>query len=121
MNATPDLFPQASLPETEPAPAHETAAELPPDALFAQVVFNKPLTQLFTYFVPKASEPFIAVGKRVAVPFGKGDKAAAGYCVELTRQRPERAVKSVRHVLDEEPLLTPTLLKWTRWLADYYL
>src|SRR5262249_4676897 len=81
----------------------------------------KPLTQLFTYLVPKQTEPFIAVGKRVAVPFGKGDKPAVGYCVELTRQRPERAVKPVRHVLDEEPLLTPTLLKWTRWMADYYL
>src|SRR5262249_17306545 len=44
-----------------------------------------------------------------------------GYCVRLSDTAPERAVKDVLRVLDEEALLTPDLLRLTRWMADYYL
>src|SRR5262249_22172131 len=34
---------------------------------------------------------------------------------------PERVVKELKGVLDDEALLTPDLLRLTRWMADYYL
>src|SRR5262249_10868791 len=37
------------------------------------------------------------------------------------RTSPERPVKELRRVLDDEALLTPDLLRLTRWMADYYL
>src|SRR5262249_1180874 len=44
-----------------------------------------------------------------------------GYCVELTETHPDRAVKGISRVLDAEALLTPELLRLTRWMAEYYL
>src|SRR5205807_2576966 len=60
-------------------------------------------------------------GKRVAVPFGKGDRATVGYCVHLTETPPGRQVKELLRVLDDEPLFNANLLRLTRWMADYYL
>src|SRR5262249_35732578 len=34
---------------------------------------------------------------------------------------PERKVKAITQVLDDDALLTDHLLKLTRWMADYYL
>ena len=92
-----------------------------PSGLYAQIIFRKNLERSFTYSVPESLAESVAVGKRVQVPFGKGNQKTVGYCVELNRTKPERAVKAVTAVIDDEPLLTPALLQLTRWMADYYL
>jgi primosomal protein N' (replication factor Y) len=89
--------------------------------LFAEVVFDRPLDHAYTYAVPDGLRDAIAVGKRVQAPFGRGDKATVGYCVGLTETAPERPVKEVTRILDDEALLTPDLMRLTRWMADYYL
>jgi primosomal protein N' (replication factor Y) len=99
-------------------------SEPPPQAtagLFAEVVFDRPLDHAFTYAVPAALADQAAVGKRLRVPFGRGDRTTVGYCVGLSDMPPGRATKDVLAVLDEEPLLTDALLRLTRWMADYYL
>ncbi len=98
----------------------------PPEAeqatgLFADVVFNRPLDHAFTYSVSEDLRGRMAVGKRVRAPFGRRDKAAIGFCVRLGEEAPKRPVKELVEVIDEEPLLTDTLLRLTRWMADYYL
>jgi len=90
-------------------------------SLFADVVFDRPLDHAFTYAVGAELRSRIAVGKRVRAPFGRGDKATTGYCVRLSEMPPERPVKELVGVLDDEPLLTDNLLRLTRWMADYYL
>ncbi|MFO0876157.1 MAG: primosomal protein N' [Gemmataceae bacterium] len=104
-----DLFP------SDPTPS------LPITGLFAEVVFDRPLDQAYTYAVGPDLAPLVAVGKRLHVPFGRGDRLTVGYCVGLTDVPPTRAVKEVAAVLDEEALLTDPLLRLTRWMADYYL
>ena len=89
--------------------------------LFADVVFDRPLDQAYTYAVPEPLQDKVGVGKRVLVPFGKGEKGTVGYCVRLTTTAPTRQVKEISRVLDDEALLTPDLLRLTRWIADYYL
>jgi len=89
--------------------------------LFAEVVFDRPLDHPYSYGVPDEVRAQIAVGKRVQAPFGRGDKATVGYCVGLHETGPERAVKDILRVLDDEPLLTEHLMRLTRWMADYYL
>jgi primosomal protein N' (replication factor Y) len=89
--------------------------------LFAQVVFNRPLDDRFTYAVPEKLADVIVAGKRVLAPFGRGNRPTIGYCVELSTAQPDRRVKEVSRVLDAEALLTPALLRLTRWMADYYL
>lgn len=87
---------------------------------YIHVVFNRPLTTLFTYSVSKEILPHIALGKRVSCPFGKGNKTATGYCVGFVQDKPDRKVKGIYEVLDDEPLLVPGQLKLTKWMADYY-
>src|SRR5439155_26817592 len=89
--------------------------------LFAEVVFDRPLDHAYTYSVPVHLRPILAVGKRVQAPFGRGDKAAVGYCVGLSETAPARSVKGLLRVLDDEALLDPNLMRLTRWMADYYL
>jgi primosomal protein N' (replication factor Y) len=96
-------------------------APLPLSGEFAEIVFDRPLDHAYTYAVPLPLRDRLVVGKRVLAPFGKGDRHTVGYCVGLTPQAPGRSVKNLLDVLDEESLLTPHLLKLTRWMADYYL
>src|SRR5437763_943856 len=103
-----DLFPSES-----PQPAVLTGGQ------FADVVFDRPLDHAFTYAIGEALRQRVGVGKRVRVPFGRGDRATTGYCVRVHEQPPARAVKELLDVLDDEALLDDTLLRLTRWMADY--
>jgi primosomal protein N' (replication factor Y) len=99
--------------------AGETA--VPAAGLFAEVVFDRPLDHAYSYAVPERLREAVAVGKRVQGPFGRGAKPTVGFCVGLSETAPPRAVKELVRVLDDQPLLTPNLLRLTRWMADYYL
>lgn len=92
-----------------------------PPTLFADVVFDRPLDHAYTYSVPDHLHARLAVGKRVEVPFGRGDKGTPGYCVRVSATAPDRPVKAVAKVLDDDALLDDHLLTLTRWMADYYL
>jgi primosomal protein N' (replication factor Y) len=99
----------------------EVESAPPATDLFAEVVFDRPLDHAYTYAVPQELRDQVAIGKRVLAPFGRGDKLTPGFCIRLGKQAPERDVKALVRVLDEEALLTPDLLRLTRWMADYYL
>jgi primosomal protein N' (replication factor Y) len=88
---------------------------------FAEIVFDRPLDHAYTYAVPQHLGADVAIGKRVLAPFGRGDRPAIGYCVGMIDTPPKRDVKEITQVLDDQALITPDLLKLTRWLADYYL
>ncbi|MBI1832138.1 MAG: primosomal protein N' [Planctomycetes bacterium] len=88
---------------------------------FAEIVFDRPLDHGYTYAVPDVLRDRLRVGKRVLAPFGRGDKPTIGFCVGTSETKPERKVKAILEVLDDEALLTEPLLKLTRWMADYYL
>jgi len=62
-----------------------------------------------------------AVGVRVQVPFGRGDRTTGGVVIELDRPRGERTLKTVAAVLDESPQLDARLLALGEWIARYYL
>ncbi|MDY3556107.1 primosomal protein N' [Gemmata sp. JC717] len=94
-----------------------------PGGLFADVVFDRPLDHAYTYAVPAELAAKIGVGKRVEVPFGKGGKATAGFCVRVTDAEPTSGyeIKTVTRVLDDDAIVDEHLMKLTRWMADYYL
>jgi primosomal protein N' (replication factor Y) len=90
-------------------------------SLFADVVFDRPLDHAYTYGVLDQLLGAVAVGGRVLAPFGKGDRPTAGFCVGLTDKSPSVPVKSLIRALDDRALVTPELMRLTRWMADYYL
>ena len=94
-----------------------------PATLFADIVFDRPLDHAYTYAVPEHLLAKIGVGKRVEVPFGKGGKGTAGFCVRVTDVAPTSGyeLKTVTRVLDDDAIVDDHVMKLTRWMADYYL
>lgn len=78
--------------------------------------------QEFDYLVPDALRPRLAVGQRVRVTLGRGDRPMVGYCVRL-EHRPvgSRRLKLVAELIDERALLSPAMLRLTEWMAEHYL
>jgi primosomal protein N' (replication factor Y) len=94
---------------------------IPVTGLFAEIVFDRPVHQAYQYAVPKRLAELLAVGKRVRAPFGQKDQPTVGFCVGVSTEAPARPLKAIQGILDPEPLLTPELLRLTRWMAEYYL
>ena len=75
----------------------------------------------FTYRVPAALAPEVALGQRVAVPFGRS-RRATGYVVGFPTAPPDGlALRDVAAVLDPFPPFTPRLVELIRWAEEYYL
>ena len=64
----------------------------------------------------------LEAGRRVRVPLGRSNRSVVGYCVDLgMKPTGGRKLKEVAALLDRGPLLSPAMLRITRWMADYYL
>ncbi len=82
-----------------------------------RVAVPVPLADAFDYL---ADTPVPAIGCRVRVPFGRGERI--GLVVEhpaATDVAPAR-LKSIRGALDEVPTIGDELLASLRWAAEYY-
>ncbi len=92
------------------------------EQLVASVILAEGPEHEFDYLVPDELHCQIEPGKRVRVPFGKGNRPVVAYCVRL-QDKPagQRKLKAVQEVLDERNLLSPAMLRLTKWIADYYL
>lgn len=74
-----------------------------------------------TYGVP-TTMPDLAVGDRVTVPLGRGNKPASGYVVGL-RDEADAAIKKVKPILSRERTassLPKDLVTLAAWIAGYY-
>lgn len=85
----------------------------------AQVAVELPLDNLLDYHIPASLRQRCQVGQRVMVPLGA--RHILGYIVGLAETSAVPELKEVLDILDDRPLLTPELLRLTRWMADYYL
>ncbi len=87
--------------------------------MYVNVALPIPAPRLFTYTLDGVDETEV-VGRRVLVPFGK--RQLTGVVVEVVSQPSldPAAIKPVEEVLDDRPVFTPPLLRFTRWIADYY-
>ena len=79
-----------------------------------------PLDGLFTYSVPPQMEGRAERGRRVLVPFGR-NKSHVGIIIKVHGTKPGFAVKDIKLVLDDAPIVTDAQLELWRWLADYYM
>ncbi len=84
---------------------------------FALVALPLPLKEPFTYAIPEGMS--VQVGQRVRVPFGR--RSEVGVVVALAKESDVKGMKAIAELLDPEPILSAHLLKFTRWIADYYL
>lgn len=88
--------------------------------MIAQVIVDVPTMQTnqpFSYQIPSALELFVAVGMRVEVPFGNGNRHIQGFIVAISDEMPvahKTELKEIVRLLDVYPVLNHELLQ----LAD---
>ena len=91
----------------------------PPACAYAQVVFNLPLKEAFTYGIPEPLRGQVREGVRVRAPFGP--RKITGYVVGLADScEADFEIKPIDELLDGVPVISQELLALTRWVADYY-
>jgi primosomal protein N' (replication factor Y) len=95
-------------------------SDAPPFASCVEVALNRPVRREFTYAVPADLEPRVAVGKRVAVPFGPSRQVGVVVATRRPDEVPAMRLRLVIDVLDDEPIVDEGLLGLTRWIADRY-
>lgn len=86
--------------------------------LFANVAFNLPLENLFTYIIPQHLISKAAAGKRVIAGFGK--KKITGMIVSITDRSEYKKLKPVLDILDENVLMEEEMFEFCRWISEYY-
>lgn len=89
------------------------------ESKLANVSLSLPFDRLFTYSIPPELAGSAVPGSRVMVPFGK--KFKIGYIVECPESTTLPALKSIKDVLDPEPIFAEDMLRLCRWIADYYM
>ncbi len=72
----------------------------------------------YDYTVPLGEE--IAVGMRVLVPFGRGNRISEAVVLSLHEAVPEHPLKAISAVLDDEPLLDAKGIKLALWMRQRY-
>ena len=87
---------------------------------YVDVLLPVPLDGLFTYFVPPEMEASAERGRRVLVPFGR-NKTYVGLVIRKHADKPGFAVKPVKMVMDDAPIVTDLQLELWRWLSSYYM
>ncbi len=95
-----------------------------PAARFAAVAVERAafhFDQLYTYAIPPAMWGRARPGCRVRVPFGNGGKDCLGLVLETREDAGEApdGLKGIRTLLDERPLLPPSLAALVPWLREH--
>lgn len=84
-----------------------------------EVALPLPVKTAYTYRVPENLRSAVATGKRVLVPLG--GRRMTGFVTGFTDRDPERELRDVLAVLDDEPLFGERDLELYSWAASYYL
>jgi primosomal protein N' (replication factor Y) (superfamily II helicase) len=88
---------------------------------YADVILPLPLGQVYSYLIPVDILPSVEPGKRVIVQFGPR-KLYTGIVRRILDKSPGKGdIKPILEVLDENPLVNETQMKFWEWMSGYYL
>ena len=76
--------------------------------------------RLYTYLVPDELIGSAEVGKRVTIPFGRGNRRVEGFLLEVGREAATSPLKPIDAVLDDAPLLDAKDIRLVRWMKARY-
>ena len=74
----------------------------------------------FSYLVPDAFAACCVVGKRVLVPFGRGNSRRQGIVTGLAKSENTEGFKELLSVLDDEPVMSEKMLGVARFMKEHY-
>ena len=75
-------------------------------AKIAVAAANYSIDKPYDYLVPPELEGRLELGMRVLVPFGRGNRLTEAMILSLHQAVPDKPLKAVRSLLDEEPVIT---------------
>lgn len=88
--------------------------------MYVEIVFPLPFRKAFTYLVPQELEKQSKIGVRAIAPFGK--RTLTGFIINRIKTSSVKdKIKPIIDILDEQPIVDSSGLKFYQWLADYYL
>ena len=88
---------------------------------FADIILPINLPRTLTYGIPLQWQEKIVPGMRVEVNMGK-NKIYSGIVLQTHNYKPDSyAVKPIRNVIDDAPIVYPIQLRFWQWVANYYL
>ena len=73
----------------------------------------------FDYLIPPHLASDCAVGKRVLVPFGRGDRRRQGIVTSILSGESNEGLKEIACVLDSEPVMSESLLSVARFMKEH--
>ena len=76
--------------------------------------------KLYTYRIPDELAPEAASGKRVLIPFGRGNRRSEGFVLDIVREEDKPAYKPIDAFLDDMPLLDSRDIRLVRWMKARY-
>lgn len=91
---------------------------MPQIAKVAVSAANYAIDKPYDYLLPDGVDA--AVGSRVLVPFGRGNRLTEGMILSLERKTPEKALKAVREVLEPEPVCSEREIRLALWMRQRY-
>ncbi len=94
------------------------AASGPPGRI-ARVVVEIALDKEFDYLIPDHLVNKVRLGSQVIVPFGP--RKITGYVLSLQDRSDHAKLKPISRVVGDQPLITQTIVRLARWMADYYV
>lgn len=74
----------------------------------------------YHYLVPEALRGGLLPGMRVIVPFGKSNRTKEGYVLGFTEGSDFEGLKEIQKVIDNKPVLIPSLIKLAVWMKQRY-
>ena len=74
------------------------------------------MDKLYAYAIPPRLEGEAAVGKRVSVPFARGNRRREGMVFALEEESSYPSLKAIDAWLDDEPILSGRELRLARWV-----
>jgi primosomal protein N' (replication factor Y) len=79
-----------------------------------------PIDKPYDYIVPQSLENSVSAGMRAVVPFGRGNRVCEGMVLSVTDGIPEKKLKSVMSVLDQEPVMDEGGIRLALWMCSRY-
>ncbi len=74
----------------------------------------------YEYLIPQELENDVLAGKRVTIPFGKGNKKSEGIVLSVEEFTGDRKLKFLSTVLDSEPVLSSDMIKLAVWMRERF-
>lgn len=81
----------------------------------------KAVDKAFSYAVPEELCDEVEIGRRVIVPFARGNREIEGFCVAVHENKSTKGLKKIVYLSDEPPVFGEKLLEVIEYMHERYL